>query len=42
MIDRSLNKYRRIMNTTDNPITLKNMEEDIVFYKQVKIELDKL
>lgn len=44
MIDRSINdyNYKRILDTTDNSITVKNIIDDIMFYKQVKIELDKL
>jgi len=42
MIDRIIKSFRHILNTTDNYITLKNMGDEIVFYKQVKIELDKL
>lgn len=44
MIDRSINdyNYKGILDTTDNPIAVKDIIDDIVFYKQVKIELDKL
>ena len=42
MINRIIKSFRDILNTTDNYITLKNMGDKIVFYRQVKIELDKL
>lgn len=35
-------RARLILNTKDNSITIKNMKDDIVFYRQVKIELNKL
>lgn len=42
MIDRSIDMFQRIFDSTINPITMRNMIEDIEFHKQVKIELDKL
>jgi hypothetical protein len=42
MCDRSIDMFQRIFDSTVNPITMRNMIEDIEFYKQVKIELDKL
>lgn len=42
IVDRSIDMFQRIFDSTKNPITMRNMIEDIEFYKQIKKELEKL